>query len=108
MNNPDRTPFRVVEMFGNRYGHRYFREADSDRWAIADGSAAVPWKTDDGVWWVDPSRPIMILPQGCTVPLICGPDRSDSPVSAWEAMMVAHRLAMRIEDPDGLLVGVMT
>ena len=48
-------------------GHRVFRDARDDfkapelrRWAIADNSGNRPDSTDDGVLWLDFSRPIAV------------------------------------------------
>ena len=37
-------------------GHRYFRDANTGRVAVADGSGATPDRTDDGVLWINPDR----------------------------------------------------
>lgn len=48
-------------------GHRIFRDARNDfrapelrDWAIADDSGSYPHSTDDGVLWLDPTRPIRV------------------------------------------------
>ena len=48
-------------------GHRIFRDARDDfqapelrRWAIADNSGGQPDTTDDGVLWLDLTRPITV------------------------------------------------
>lgn len=41
-------------------GHKFFREKESYRIAIADWSGSTPEKTDDGVLWLDATRPIVV------------------------------------------------
>jgi hypothetical protein len=38
--------------------------------AIADRSGPVPDQTDDGILWLDPSRPMLISPTGVRLPVI--------------------------------------
>lgn len=39
-------------------GLRAFREVGGDRWAVADNSGRTPDETDDGVLWLDFTRPL--------------------------------------------------
>lgn len=49
-------------------GHRLFFEAESSSWAIADRSGPTPESTDDGVLWLDFSRPLEVeLSRGSVV-----------------------------------------
>lgn len=41
-------------------GHKYFRDQDSGRLALADNSGRLPEYTDDGILWVDTSRPVEV------------------------------------------------
>ena len=44
-------------------GHAFFQNHDG-RWAVADNSGSVPETTDDGVLWLDSSRPIEVSGTG--------------------------------------------
>ena len=41
-------------------GHRYFRDANTGRVAVADGSGATPDRTDDGVLWINTDLAVTI------------------------------------------------
>lgn len=50
-------------------GHKLFRQEGTDRIAIADESGDAPHLTDDGVLWLDFSRPLVAHEQSCHIPL---------------------------------------
>jgi hypothetical protein len=74
-------------------GHRYFRYQDLI--AVADQSGRTPEETDDGMLYLDRSRPVVFGQHGCHVPLIT-PDGTPTrtPCSAYEAWQVVHVLEM--------------
>lgn len=42
-------------------GHRIFRDNQAEvRWAIADASGDTPEQTDDGVLWLDVTKPLVL------------------------------------------------
>jgi len=60
-------------------GHRIFREVrypfaapETCRWAIADNSGGTPDRTEDGVLWLDFSRPLYVATDYCGIPVRCG------------------------------------
>lgn len=62
-------------MFLEPGGHRIFREdrggfaaPETLRWAIADNSGPRPDTTDDGVLWLDFSRPLRVGMDSCEIP----------------------------------------
>lgn len=69
-------------LFKVKRGHAFFYDASSKRYAIADDSGRSPEFTDDGVLWLDESRPAqVVLHDGRFVvelPLIVERDRSQS------------------------------
>ena len=52
-----------------RKGHRYFRDHSTGRLAVCDSSGKTPEESDDGVLWVDDSKPIIIGSHGASVPV---------------------------------------
>ena len=50
-------------------GHRYFRHLPSGRVAAADFSGATPDRTEDGILWIDPSRPAVLYHDMVAVPV---------------------------------------
>lgn len=52
-------------------GHRIFREKIDRRWAIADNSGEVPQYTEDGVLWLDFTRPLQVGTRFCGIPVTC-------------------------------------
>lgn len=41
-------------------GHAFFEDVNTGRVAIADGSGSTPERTEDGILWLDPTRPLSI------------------------------------------------
>jgi hypothetical protein len=74
-------------------GHRYFER--EGQIAIADQSGRTPEETDDGLLYLDRSRPVVFGNHGCHVPLVT-PDGTPTrtPCSAYEAWQVVHVLEM--------------
>lgn len=81
--------WRLVLKFAD--GHRYFRDA-RNRIAIADDSGATPDDTDDGVLYLDRSKPV-VIGNSCSIPLVGGLSTS---ATATEAIGVAAVFGMKI------------
>jgi hypothetical protein len=85
-------------------GHRAFRDASDDytapelrRWALTDNSGRWPETTDDGILWIDFTRPIVVSLAGTSVcvgyPLIV--ERDDQPsdtIGGLDSLLVMRRL----------------
>lgn len=81
-------------------GHRYFTDAETKRVAVADDSGRTPDQTDDGVLWLDTSRPIKLGLEGADIPLL-RPSRDDQPkglsaplLETWTGETLAGGLAV--------------
>lgn len=70
-------------------GHRIFREdrgeyaaPETCRWAIADNSGSRPETTEDGVMWLDFTRPldVSLFREACVVSIPVTSERSDNVV----------------------------
>lgn len=81
--------------------HRYFRH-DDGRIAVADDSGRTPDTTDDGILWVDTTRPISIDGAAVGIPLVRpnGDECSTTELRA-NAMRVALALKMRVRISNG-------
>jgi hypothetical protein len=76
-------------------GHRYF-EAEDGRVAVADDSGATPDKTEDGVLYLDKSRPIKMGKFG-SIPVLTEEGEQTSVLEVAEgAILVANRFKMLI------------
>lgn len=89
-------------------GHKVFRDPTSGRWAIADDSGNAPDDTDDGILWIDLSRPINVSKWGqadrqvISVPLLRDSgDETWTPATTSEALWLSARLGLAINAPDG-------
>jgi hypothetical protein len=84
--------------------HRYFRGAHTDQIGVADRSGATPDRTEDGVLWLDRSRPIVLDNREwlATIPLIY-PDGTTTRTgdTLGGALRVARMFAMHVEPADG-------
>ena len=85
-------------------GHRYFKDADSGRIAVADDSGALPDRTDDGVLWLVPEGPVTLeLRKGHIygwIPVTRQSDGGDTySVSEYavDAMRVAETFGLKVE-----------
>lgn len=89
-------------------GHRYFRDMNAHgRVAVADNSGDYPHQTDDGVLWLDTTRPI-IIGHGATfsasIPLLrddvvgpCGMGTCWTGEDVDGAISVAEMFGLRLE-----------
>jgi hypothetical protein len=41
-------------------GHAFFEDLNTGRVAIADASGSTPERTEDGILWLDPTRPLRV------------------------------------------------
>lgn len=53
-----------------RRGHKFFRHLPSGRIAVADYSGYTPDQTEDGVLWLDHSRPVTAYLDAVRVPVV--------------------------------------
>jgi hypothetical protein len=51
-------------------GHRLFVRPDTRSIYIADGSGKTPDQTDDGLLWLDQTRPLKCDGRNCVVPVV--------------------------------------
>jgi hypothetical protein len=93
------TAYKWVKLVDLPRSHRYFLDALSERIAVADRSGTTPDRTDDGVLWLDTSRPIVLGKDWlATIPLL---HLNGSQVATGDnidnAMTVARKFGMRVE-----------
>ena len=86
-------------------GHKFFL-GKTGRIAIADWSGDTPEQTDDGVLWLDPSRPMRFyLRRGellVTIPLVRDDGRETSTCSDVLTAEFAHRFGRMQVEIEGL------
>lgn len=88
-------------------GHRIFREdrgefaaPETCRWAIADNSGATPDRTDDGILWLDFSRPLLVeIGQYGIVSIPVDKDRDVQGGSYWCSAGVDALVTLREKFP---------
>jgi len=78
-------------------GHKYFRDEVSGRIAVADDSGETPATTEDGILWLDDSRPLVASEDDrhlyVMVPVLV--DRSDDKPSSTPAALSEAILLMQ-------------
>lgn len=82
-------------------GHQFFREENTDLIAIADDSGSTPDQTDDGILYLDNSRPIQVGEHGFLVPLCYKGKQTCTPASATEVKMICEYFGLTLS-VDGL------
>jgi len=84
-------------------GHRYFTNP-TGHIAVADDSGRTPDSTEDGVLWLDQTRPVCCSLESGTVPVIVmnGGRRSCVMENPVGALRVAQTFGLRFE-PEGKL-----
>jgi hypothetical protein len=82
-------------------GHQFFREENTGLVAIADDSGNTPDQTDDGILYLDESRPIEANRHGFLVPLCYRGKRSHTPASATEVKLICESFGLTLS-VDGL------
>jgi hypothetical protein len=90
-------------------GHRYFEEVGTGRIAMADNSGGTPDLTDDGILYLDTSRPVA-FGQDAQIPLLTptGDKRSTvDPLDGGLAVVRHFDMAAKPSDPDSY-VGRLT
>lgn len=81
-------------------GHKFFKDLASGRIAICDESGPTPDKTDDGVLWIDLTRPIIIGAR-CSIPLTDDKGGEYSTTGwATEAIGVAFKFGWAVKAGD--------
>lgn len=77
------TSWKLIKAFTN--GHRFF-EDEKRRIAVGDQSGSIPEHTDDGILWLDTTRPIFCTPRIFALPLTYPSGRqTHTPISEAEA-----------------------
>ena len=89
-------------------GHRIFQARYTDRWAIADDSGSTPDQTDDGILWLDQTRPLKIetnvfeAKEYRFIPLLSPTGKESHAVTNMATMMyLSAHFVWRIEDENG-------
>lgn len=97
-------PLEKIKKFEG--GHTFFRIPGDYRLYIADDSGPVPSETDDGVLFIDPSRPIECYEireapgNSWSLPVLDEKGEKSSTIGGlYEALWVADLLRMRIGLP---------
>ena len=100
--------WETLRMPAYMQGHKFFKHIASKRIAIADWSGEFPEDTDDGVLWLDDSRPIVVTFSSdkkllAYLPLFRRDEKeTQAPTdikTAQFAIEVAH-MSVRFEHPD--------
>lgn len=82
-------------------GHQFFREEQTGLIAVADDSGNTPDSTDDGILYLDSTRPIKVDTHGFLVPLCYKGKRTCTPASAAEVKMICEYFGLTLS-VDGL------
>lgn len=97
-------------------GHRYFEDTTSavdkdliGRIAVADASGATPELTDDGVLWLDRTRPIRLGgEESAHIPLLRDTgEKAGTGEYNWDAVIVAAHFGMAVEVSDPKLAKML-
>jgi hypothetical protein len=88
-------------------GHRLFARPDSTAIYIADRSGKTPDLTDDGLLWLDQTRPLKIDGGHCVVPVVAESSSSYVvPVEAVDLLILSDRYRWPIAcERNGVPVG---
>lgn len=89
--------YNWTHLFGKKGDHRYFR-AEDGRIAIADDSGRYPENTDDGVLWVNITRPIRAWDDYFSIPLF---DENGKESRTIASTLEGLRLAAQTGQPIG-------
>jgi hypothetical protein len=93
---------------GGHYGHSFYRDELTGNVALKDMSGDLPHTTDDGVLWVDHSRPVIFMVRGNDVhgcasfPLLAESGKTSMTGMRWvDAIRACRELDLRAKvDPE--------
>jgi len=93
---------------GGHYGHSFYRDELTGKVALKDMSGDLPHTTDDGVLWVDRSRPVIFMMRGwdynasASFPLLTESGETSMTGMSWvDAIRACRELDLRVKvDPE--------
>lgn len=77
-------------------GHSYFKEPTFGMIAVADDSGPTPDTTEDGVCWLDTTRPVVASGTGFYIPIINKKNRTTTCATPTEAVQVCAYFKMKL------------
>ena len=92
---------------GKWYGHSFWRDLNTDRVSICDMSGDLPDLTDDGVLWIDTTRPWVLTSSSLNSLMVNVPvlDKHEESrlccMPAYDGVRIGQKLGVRIDvDPN--------